>query len=60
MKHVDVIDVTYVPDHVAVPDAVRAPRIDGTWEGTRLVAHEDDPKLKRRQYRRRADLAVDR
>jgi dihydrofolate reductase len=58
LKYVDVIDVTYVPDHVSGPDAVRAPVIDGTWEGTRLVAHEDDPRLKWREYRRRVDLAA--
>ena len=28
MRHVDVIDVTYVPDHVEAPEAVRAPPID--------------------------------
>ncbi len=53
MKHVDLIDVTYVPDHVRAPDAVRAPRIDGTWEGSRLLQHEDEPLLKRRTFTRR-------
>jgi dihydrofolate reductase len=53
MNHVDLIDVTYVPDHVRVPDAVRAPRIDGTWEGSRIVQHEDEPSLKRRTFTRR-------
>jgi dihydrofolate reductase len=53
MKHVDVIDVTYVPDHVTAPDAVRAPNIDGTWEGGRIVQHEDEPTLKRRVFTRR-------
>ena len=54
MKHVDVIDVTYVPDHIVAADAVRAPRIDGIWEGGRLVQHEDEPMLKRRIFTRRA------
>jgi dihydrofolate reductase len=54
MKHVDVIDVTYVPDHIVAADAVRAPRIDGIWEGSRLVQHEDEPTLKRRIFTRRA------
>jgi dihydrofolate reductase len=53
MKHVDLIDVTYVPDQVRAPDAVRAPRIDGTWEGSRIVQHEDEPSLKRRTFTRR-------
>jgi dihydrofolate reductase len=54
MQHVDVIDVTYVPDHVRTVDAVRAPRIDGTWEGGRMLQHEDEPLLKRRTFTRRA------
>ena len=54
MQHVDLIDVTYVPDHVRAADAVRAPRIDGTWEGSRIVQHEDEPTLKRRTFTRRA------
>ena len=53
MKHVDVIDVTYVPDHVTAPDAVHAPNIDGTWEGGRFLQHEDEPTLKRRVFKRR-------
>jgi dihydrofolate reductase len=54
MSHVDLIDVTYVPDHVRGLDAVLAPRIDGTWEGSRMVQHEDEPALKRRTFTRRA------
>jgi dihydrofolate reductase len=54
MQHVDLIDVTYVPDHVRAADAVRAPRIDGTWEGSRILQHEDEPMLKRRTFTRRA------
>ena len=55
MPYVDVIDVTYVPDHVDAPDAVRAPAIDErVFEPGPLVPHEDEPLLKRREYRRRA------
>ena len=53
MKYVDVIDVTYVPDKVGGTDVVRAPHIDGTWEGGRTVQHEDEPTLKRRIFKRR-------
>jgi dihydrofolate reductase len=55
MPYVDVIDVTYVPDHVDGHDAVRAPAIDErVFEPGPLVAHEDEPILQRREYRRRA------
>ena len=54
MAHVDVIDVTYVPDRVDAPDAVRAPPIDeGIFEPSPLFPHEDEPTLTRRTYRRR-------
>jgi dihydrofolate reductase len=53
MKYVDVIDVTYVPDKVGGNDVVRAPHIDGTWEGGRILQHEDEPTLKRRVFKRR-------
>jgi dihydrofolate reductase len=54
MAHVDVIDVTYVPDRVDAPDAVRAPPIDErVFEPSPLVPHEDEPALTRRTYRRR-------
>lgn len=54
MGHVDVIDVTYVPDHVDAPDAVRAPPIDEhVFEAGPLLPHEDEPALTRRVYRRR-------
>jgi dihydrofolate reductase len=54
MKHVDVIDVTYVPDHVGAPGAVLAPAIDElVFAPGPLLAHEDDPTLRRREYRRR-------
>jgi dihydrofolate reductase len=55
MKHADVIDVTYVPDRVAGPDAVRAPVIDErVFRPGPLVQHEDEPTLTRRVYTRRA------
>jgi dihydrofolate reductase len=58
MAHVDVIDVTYVPDRIDAPDAVRAPPIDErVFEPSPLVPHEDEPSLTRRTYRRRAPVA---
>ncbi len=57
MAHVDVIDVTYVPDHVDASDAVHAPSIDErTFEGSSLILHEEDPALSRRTYRRRRSV----
>jgi dihydrofolate reductase len=57
MAHVDVIDVTYVPDSVADDDVVRAPSIDAAaFEAGPLIDHEDGPGLKRRVYVRRARL----
>jgi dihydrofolate reductase len=54
MRHCDVIDVTYVPDHVDHPDAVHAPPIDeAVWAPGPLVPHEDEPGLTRRTYTRR-------
>ncbi|HEX8791421.1 MAG TPA: dihydrofolate reductase [Polyangiaceae bacterium] len=55
MRHVDVIDVTYVPDHVDAPEAVRAPTIDErVFEPGPLLPHEDEPGLTRRVFHRRA------
>jgi dihydrofolate reductase len=55
MAHADVIDVTYVPDHVAGTNVVRAPAIDTElFEAGPLIDHEDEPALKRRVYMRRA------
>ncbi len=54
MAHVDVIDVTYVPDRVEASGAVYAPPIDeGVFEASPLLPHEDEPALTRRTYRRR-------
>ena len=54
MKHVDVIDVTYVPDRVETAGAALAPTIDDrVFEPGPLLEHEDEPGLTRRVYRRR-------
>ena len=54
MRYADLIDVTYVPDRVDAPDAVRAPAIDETvFEPGPLLPHEDEPGLSRRIYTRR-------
>ena len=54
MKYVEIIDVTFVPDYVDGWDAVYAPYIDEqTFEAGPILAHEDEPTLKRRVYRRR-------
>jgi dihydrofolate reductase len=59
MAHVDVIDVTYVPDRVEATDAVRAPAIDEqVFEASPVVPHEDEPALTRRTYRRRERAGV--
>jgi dihydrofolate reductase len=55
MKYSGTIDVTYVPDHVDAPGAVRVPPIDPElFEAGPLLVHEDDPRLRRRVYTRRA------
>jgi dihydrofolate reductase len=54
MKYVDVIDVTYVPDRVDAPGAVKAPAIDErVFEPGPLLPHEDEPGLTRRVYTRK-------
>jgi dihydrofolate reductase len=54
MRYADVIDVTYVPDHVPPAGAVYAPWIDTRlFEAGPLVAHEDEPALTRRVYTRK-------
>jgi dihydrofolate reductase len=55
MKYCDVIDLTYVPEHVTDPEAVKFPPIDpAVWEAGELVPHEEEPALTRRVFRRRA------
>jgi dihydrofolate reductase len=54
LKYADVIDVTYVPDHVESPEAVHAPHVDESiFEPGPLLAHEEDEALTRRVYTRR-------
>jgi dihydrofolate reductase len=54
MRYCDVIDLTYVPEHVTDPDAVKFPPIDpNVWEAGELVPHEEEPGLTRRVFRRR-------
>jgi dihydrofolate reductase len=55
MRYCDVIDLTYVPDHVTDPEAVKFPPIDETqWEPGPLLPHEEEPGLVRRVFTRRA------
>jgi dihydrofolate reductase len=54
MRYCDVIDLTYVPDHVTDPEAVHFPSIDeGVWEAGPLIDHEEEPGLTRRIFTRR-------
>ena len=54
MRYCDVIDLTYVPEHVTDPAAVKFPPIDESiWEAGELVTHEEEPALVRRVFRRR-------
>jgi len=54
MRYCDLIDVTYVPDPIDDPAAVRFPAIDlADWEEGPLLEHEDDPRLTRRVFTRR-------
>jgi dihydrofolate reductase len=59
MRYCDVIDLTYVPDHVTDPEAVRFPAIDErTWDPGELITHEEEPELTRRVFRRRVSPAA--
>lgn len=54
MSHVDLLDITFVPDHVTDPAAVHFPHIDeAIFDPGPLIPHEDEPGLSRRVYRRR-------
>jgi dihydrofolate reductase len=54
MRHSDIIDLTYVPDHITDPEAVKFPPIDElVWEPGQLLPHEEEPGLTRRIFRRR-------
>jgi dihydrofolate reductase len=55
MRHADRIDVVYVPDRVDGTDLVHAPTIDDrVFEAGPLLAHEEEPLLRRRVYTRRS------
>jgi dihydrofolate reductase len=54
MLHADLLDITFVPDHVTDPAAVHFPTIDdATFEPGPLLPHEDEPGLSRRVYARK-------
>ncbi len=54
MELADVIDLTYVPDHVHHPDAVHFPPIDLLrFEAGPREPHPDDPELALQRFRRR-------
>jgi dihydrofolate reductase len=54
MTYADVIDLTYIPDHVEGEGTVKFPPIDDRlWERGPLVPHEEEPGLTRRVYTRR-------
>lgn len=53
MRFADLIDLTYVPDRVEDPAAVRFPPIDpAVFEAGPLIDHEDEPGLTRRVFTR--------
>lgn len=59
MAYADVIDLTYVPDHVTDPAAVKFPEIDpALFEPGPLMPHEDEPGLTRRVFTRRTPRAA--
>jgi dihydrofolate reductase len=54
MIWVDVIDLTFVPDHVTDPHAVKFPPIDDRmFQAGPILPHEDEPGLSRRLFTRR-------
>jgi dihydrofolate reductase len=54
MRFADTIDLTYVPDRIEGDNCVHFPAIDDSnWEAGPLEADLEDPRLKRRIYRRR-------
>src|SRR5262249_13033076 len=49
MPYCDVLDVTYVPDHIDPDNSVYFPPIDPKeWDEGPLLPHEDEPRLHRR------------
>jgi dihydrofolate reductase len=60
MAYVDLLDITFVPDHVTAPDAVHFPRIDeAVFPPGPLLPHEDEPGLTRRIYHRAPAAGVE-
>jgi len=54
MRYADVIDLTYVPDHIHDAAAVKFPPIDdAVWAAGEAIAHEDEAGLTRRVFTRR-------
>ena len=57
MPYCDMLDITYVPDHVETQDAVTMPAIDESmFEAGPLVTHEWEPALTRRIFTRRRSI----
>jgi dihydrofolate reductase len=54
MPHCDLLDITFVPDHIHDARAVRFPPIDESlFDPGPMIEHEDEPGLARRVYRRK-------
>lgn len=54
MGYADFLDLTFVPDRIEAPGAVYFPEVDETlWEPGPFEVDSEDPRLKRRIYRRR-------
>lgn len=54
MRLADIIDLTYVPDHVDAAGAVRFPPIDeSVFVPGPLLVHENEPELRRRIFTKR-------
>jgi dihydrofolate reductase len=54
MPHCDLLDITFVPDHVKDERAVTFPPIDESlFDPGPMIGHEDEPGLTRRVYRRK-------
>jgi dihydrofolate reductase len=56
MRFADFLDLTFVPDRIEAEGAVRFPAIDeSVWEAGPLEADPEEPRLRRRIYRRRTN-----
>jgi len=59
MRYAGELDVTYVPDRVPDPAAVKLPPIDPeVWEAGPLLPHEEEPGLFRRVFTRRLNAGA--